>query len=151
MNRIVTYAIALILIACDSKAPSHKVEKSPQEKPPTFEREIARLEGELDAAAVTASNLENEFEAKKGALEAKIDAARKEHEAIRSAQAGHLAALEKAMQEESRKLKEAEGDLATWDPFPLESVSAWREEMMKIMDENMELKAEIERLKKEVP
>ncbi|MBL9155911.1 MAG: hypothetical protein JNJ70_00470 [Verrucomicrobiales bacterium] len=141
----------MILIACDSKAPPDHVEKSPQETPSALESEIAHLEGELDAAAVMANNLENEFEAKKAVLEAKIAAARKEHESIRSAQAAHLAVLEKAMQEEFRKLKEAEGDLATWDPLPLESASTWREEMMKVIDENKELRMEIERLKKEGP
>ena len=151
MNRYFVVISALILAGCDSQVSTPVVDLPQKEAVQISDSEITDLRTELEATMKSTAELKIDFEAKKTELVSKIDAAKAEHDAIRAIQAAHYLALEKEMEKAAQELKEANDDMAIWDPIKLESVSVMRDEMIKMVDENRALKAEIERLKQARP
>jgi len=154
MNRYFVYIPALILAACDSGTPTSVVTSEPESNPdpiPIYDTAIADLQIGLEDAKTSKHELKNDFEARKAELLSKIAAAKRDHDALRSIQAEHYAALENEFEKASKMLKEAKGDMAIWNPIQLDTISVMRDEMIRLHDENTELKAEIKLLKQTRP
>lgn len=147
MNRCLACLFALLLSACDSKVSPISVDESERQSDQITDADITDLQAELEIANKSTANLRDGFEAKKAELERKIKQARKEHEELRAIQVEHYSALEKEFQEAALELKKATGEMAIWDPIQIDSISVMRDEVIKILDENKKLRAEIERLK----
>lgn len=112
--------------------------------------DLPDLRADLAEIQKSAARLQDEFDSPKSRLFRDIDTAKKGHESIRAMQAADIALLEKSLEKEVQLLTEAQADMSTWD-VNIDSNSAMRKEMIKIIDENKELRSEVERLKKNQP